>query len=124
VRLEQCQKAARIKKANTLATVTRSIRFPPTRETSVPVAGLLLPVKSLTIWLTNVQPPFENTPDTARSAAPASIPMGGNKSVTRFFVTSKGLGKGGDLGGLTGADAPARHWRMLKAQATIRGALT
>jgi hypothetical protein len=43
--------------------------------------------------------------DTARNAAPASIPMGGNKSVTRFFVTSKGLGKGGDLGGLAGADA-------------------
>jgi hypothetical protein len=36
---------------------------------------------------------------------PSSIPMGGNKSVTRFFVTSKGLGKGGDLGGLAGADA-------------------
>ena len=34
--------------------------------------------------------------------APSSIPMGGNKSVTRFFVTSKGLGKGG---GLAGADA-------------------
>jgi hypothetical protein len=31
--------------------------------------------------------------------------MGGNKSVTRFFVTSKGLGKGGDLGGLAGAEA-------------------
>jgi len=31
--------------------------------------------------------------------------MGGNKSVTRFFVTSKRLGKGGDLGGLVGADA-------------------
>ena len=31
--------------------------------------------------------------------APSSIPMGGNKSVTRFF------GKGGDLGGLAGADA-------------------
>jgi hypothetical protein len=46
-----------------------------------------------------------NAPDTARNAAPASIPMGGNKSVTRFFVTSKGLGKGGDLGGLAGADA-------------------
>jgi hypothetical protein len=30
--------------------------------------------------------------------------MGGNKSVTRFFVTSKGNGKGGDLGGLAGAD--------------------
>jgi hypothetical protein len=37
--------------------------------------------------------------------APSSIPMGGNKSVTRFFVTSKGLSKGGDLGGLAGADA-------------------
>src|SRR5215471_21738164 len=42
---------------------------------------------------------------TGGNAAPASIPMGGNKSVTRFFVTSKGLGKGGDLGGLSGADA-------------------
>jgi hypothetical protein len=31
--------------------------------------------------------------------------MGGAKSVTRFFVTSKGLGRGGDLGGLAGADA-------------------
>jgi hypothetical protein len=47
----------------------------------------------------------ENTPNTAQSAAPASIPMGGNKSVTRFFVTSKSLGNGGNLGGLTGADA-------------------
>jgi hypothetical protein len=34
-----------------------------------------------------------------------SIPMGGRKSVTTFFVTSRGLGKGGDLGGLGGADA-------------------
>ena len=48
----------------------------------------------------------ENAAGPARSAAPpASIPMGGNKSVTRFFVTSKGLGKGGNLGGLVGADA-------------------
>src|SRR5579859_296996 len=48
----------------------------------------------------------ENASAPAQSAAPpASIPMGGNKSVTRFFVTSKGLGKGGDLGGLAGADA-------------------
>jgi hypothetical protein len=31
--------------------------------------------------------------------------MGGAKSVTRFFVTSRGVGKGGDLGGLAGADA-------------------
>jgi len=41
----------------------------------------------------------------AGNNAPSAIPMGGNKSVTRFFVTSKGLGKGGDLGGLAGADA-------------------
>jgi hypothetical protein len=49
--------------------------------------------------------------------APSSIPMGGNKSVTRFFVTSKGLGKGGDLGGLAGADM---HCQML-AQAQGAG---
>src|SRR5437764_4222882 len=47
----------------------------------------------------------ENTPAAERDAAPASVPMGGSKSVTRFFVTSRGLGKGGDLGGLAGADA-------------------
>ena len=46
-----------------------------------------------------------NASGTAQNAPPSSIPMGGNKSVTRFFVTSKGLGKGGDLGGLAGADA-------------------
>jgi hypothetical protein len=38
-------------------------------------------------------------------AAPEALQMGGAKSVTRFFVTSKGLGSGGDLGGLAGADA-------------------
>jgi hypothetical protein len=31
--------------------------------------------------------------------------MGGAKSVMSFFITSKGSGKGGDLGGLTAADA-------------------
>jgi hypothetical protein len=38
--------------------------------------------------------------------------MGGKKSVTRFFVTSKGIGRGGDLGGLAGADA---HCQALAA---------
>ena len=38
-------------------------------------------------------------------ATPQALQMGGAKSVTRFFVTSKGLGSGGDLGGLAGADA-------------------
>jgi hypothetical protein len=36
---------------------------------------------------------------------PESLQMGGAKSVTRFFVTSTGLGRGGDLGGFAGADA-------------------
>lgn len=41
----------------------------------------------------------------APEPAAQSREMGGAKSVTTFFVTSKGLGKGGDLGGLAGADA-------------------
>ena len=45
------------------------------------------------------------TPVPGPPSAPQSIQMGGAKSVTRFFVTSKGLGRGGDLGGLAGADA-------------------
>jgi hypothetical protein len=49
------------------------------------------------------QPRAENSPSVAES-----LPMGGAKSVTRFFVTSKGLAKGGDLGGLAGADAHCR----------------
>ena len=36
---------------------------------------------------------------------PESREMGGKKSVTTFFVTSRGIGRGGDLGGLAGADA-------------------
>ncbi|HXD76147.1 MAG TPA: hypothetical protein VN628_20530 [Vicinamibacterales bacterium] len=36
---------------------------------------------------------------------PASLPMGGKKSVTSFFTTSRGPGRGGNLGGLAGADA-------------------
>ena len=40
--------------------------------------------------------------------------MGGAKSVTRFFVTSKGLGRGGDLDGLEGADAHCQA--LAKAQ--------
>jgi hypothetical protein len=47
---------------------------------------------------------------------PTSLAMGGSKSRTTFFVTSVGLGKGGDLGGLAGADA---HCQAL---ATAEGA--
>ena len=38
--------------------------------------------------------------------------MGGAKSVTRFFVTSRGSGKGGDLGGVHGADAHCQSLAM------------
>jgi hypothetical protein len=38
-------------------------------------------------------------------SVPQSLPMGGEKSVMTFFVTSTGSGRGGDLGGLAGADA-------------------
>ena len=41
---------------------------------------------------------------------PESRAMGGAKSVTTFFITSRGTGNGGNLGGLTGADA---HCQML-----------
>lgn len=44
--------------------------------------------------------------------APSSLAMGGAKSVTRFFVTSRGSGQGGSLGGLSGADA---HCQALAA---------
>jgi hypothetical protein len=52
--------------------------------------------------------PAAGTPQAAPQGAastPGSLAMGGAKSVTRFFVTSRGLGRGGDLGGLAGADA-------------------
>ena len=52
-----------------------------------------------------VQTGTAEAPAAGPQSAPQSIPMGGAKSVTRFFVTSRGLGKGGDLGGLAGADA-------------------
>lgn len=47
----------------------------------------------------------EQAPPASTQSVPESLPMGGAKSVMRFFVTSRGGGKGGDLGGLAGADA-------------------
>jgi hypothetical protein len=44
-------------------------------------------------------------PAAAADAVPPSLPMGGAWSFTTFFVTSAGPGRGGDLGGLAGADA-------------------
>ena len=50
-------------------------------------------------------PGAANAPASGTQSVPESLPMGGAKSVTRFFVTSRGQGNGGDLGGLAGADA-------------------
>jgi len=47
----------------------------------------------------------EKAPPADPQGVPQSLPMGGAKSVMKFFVTSRGSGKGGDLGGLAGADA-------------------
>ena len=49
------------------------------------------------------QPETASAPDV--ESVPPSLAMGGAKSVTTFFVTSAGIGRGGDLGGLAGADA-------------------
>jgi len=53
---------------------------------------------------------------TINSITTAEIPefleMGGAKSVTSFFITSIGVGDGGKLGGLAGADA---HCQALAA---------
>jgi hypothetical protein len=69
--------------------------------------------------------------DTASGEGPAAeLEMGGQRSAMSFFVTSRGTGRGGDLGGLAGADAHCqrlaaaegagdRQWRAyLSASAT------
>jgi hypothetical protein len=50
-------------------------------------------------------PERTTAPAVAPQDVPQSLQMGGAKSVMTFFVTSRGLGKGGDLGGIAGADA-------------------
>ncbi len=51
------------------------------------------------------QIPADKAPSASPQGVPQSLSMGGAKSVMTFFVTSRGSGKGGDLGGLAGADA-------------------
>jgi hypothetical protein len=58
-------------------------------------------------------PAPEDTPgvaDRTTSDVPESLDMGGERTVPSYFITSEGLGRGGDLGGLDGADA---HCQML-----------
>ena len=84
--------------------VTRSV-LPACVRGATRLAACLL-VVTVAVGCRQAESP---TPATTQPAEPASAPptvaMGGAKSVTTFFVTSRGLGKGGDLGGLAGADA-------------------
>ena len=54
----------------------------------------------------------DNPLSTPTEDVPEELAMGGAKSVTGFFITSRGLGSGGNLGGLSGADA---HCQALAA---------
>ena len=54
----------------------------------------------------------ENAPPPDAESVPEFLEMGGARSVTSFFITSTGVGTGGDLGGLVGADA---HCQALAA---------
>lgn len=60
--------------------------------------------------------PEPSEPPASQPPVAQSLQMGGKKSVMTFFVTSRGSGEGGDLGGLSGADA---HCQAL---ATAEGA--
>jgi hypothetical protein len=63
---------------------------------------LLLVVVASALGCRQAQEPPQDKPS---EPVAQSREMGGAKSVMTFFVTSKGPGNGGDLGGLAGADA-------------------
>ena len=84
--------------------------------------GLCLALVGIAVVLvgcsrTDEQPPGEEDPTTSApppdaESVPEFLEMGGARSVTSFFITSTGVGRGGDLGGLAGADA---HCQALAA---------
>jgi hypothetical protein len=79
-----------------------------TQKRWVSRAGLHVVLGALTLAAAcggDVRTGGADAPAADPQAVPQSLAMGGSKSVTRFFVTSKGPGRGGDLGGLAGADA-------------------
>ena len=59
-----------------------------------------------------VESATQSAPATDAESVPEFLEMGGARSVTSFFITSTGAGRGGDLGGLAGADA---HCQALAA---------
>jgi hypothetical protein len=75
-----------------------------------PVCAAILLLSMIAACRGTESPDSAGSPAAPPQAAPQSLSMGGAKSVTTFFVTSRGTGKGGDLGGVSGADA---HCQML-----------
>jgi len=79
---------------------------------------MLLKVKKARIFVFSLTVPAIillascSSPNNSTENVPEVREMGGAKSVTSFFVTSVGLGDGGNLGGLQGADA---HCQALAA---------
>ncbi len=77
-----------------------------------PVAGVLVTL-GLVLAIAGcraAEDPERTTSAAPPQPAPLALEMGGAKSVTTFFVTSRGTGNGANLGGLSGADA---HCQML-----------
>jgi hypothetical protein len=75
---------------------------------NIPCASLVVIAMAVVFGACGRADNTESTPagsPQAAQQAPQSLEMGGKKSVMTFFVTSRGSGKGGDLGGLAGADA-------------------
>jgi hypothetical protein len=82
---------------------TLSVRRRHALRTTLTVAALL--VLSACGRTADRAMPTEHRDPPVSASVPQSLPMGGAKSVTTFFVTSRGLGNGGNLGGVAGADA-------------------
>lgn len=88
-------------------------RFAAARcDRQVALAVSLLVLMTASGRRARMQTAAPGTAGTDTESAPSSLEMGGRKSVTRFFVTSRGLGRGGDLGGLAGADAHCQALAM------------
>jgi hypothetical protein len=84
---------------------TEQSRNPLTWTAAVPLLLLVVACADSPAPQTQSTDPAPVTEPEEAGTVPDMIEMGGAKSVTTFFVTSVGLGQGGNLGGLPGADA-------------------
>jgi hypothetical protein len=66
----------------------------------------------------------ESTTPVAESEVAKSLPMGGEKSVTKFFITSRGTGNGAISVVWRAPTRIVRCWRKRKERETIPGVPT